>query len=133
MQTEDAYSFGHPFCPFWDIWAFVRHVETNDTLYRLDIIPVSDIFTELNIFTESDISPNIGFHIAPATGVACRQETLTSPTLGLASFLMLRPISPEQPSCFRTFEFRTSLDTSVLLRLLTHTYNNHFSLKRDNC
>ena len=52
-------------------------------------------------FTESEISPDIGFHRAYVTGVACRQGTLTPPdtwscpTFGLASVLMLRPISPE--------------------------------------
>ena len=30
-------------------------------------------------FTESDISPDIGFHIASAKGVACRQGALTPP------------------------------------------------------
>ena len=44
---------------------------------------------------------NIGFHWASATGVACLQGTLTPPvtwscpTYGLASVLMLRPMSPE--------------------------------------
>ena len=52
-------------------------------------------------FTESDFTPDIGFHRTSATGVACQQGTLTPPdtwscpTLGLASVLMLRPISPE--------------------------------------
>ena len=42
-----------------------------------------------------------GFHRTFATGAACQQRTLTHPytwsclTLGLASVLMLRPISPE--------------------------------------
>ena len=51
-------------------------------------------------FTEFDIT-NKGFHGACATGVACRQGTLTPPntwscpTLGLACVLMSRPISPE--------------------------------------
>ena len=42
-----------------------------------------------------------GFHRTFATGAACQQRTLTPadtwscPTLGLASVLMLRPISPE--------------------------------------
>ena len=87
-------------CPFgtcicstcWDI----------DTLIvGFNILSVCDIITGLNIFTESDILPNIGFHRAFATGVACRQGTLTPPdtwscpTLGLACVLMSRPISPE--------------------------------------
>ena len=60
-------------------------------------------------------------HATPfATGAACQQRMLTPPdtwscpTLGLASVLMLRPISPEL-ACFRNFEFRTSLGTSFLL------------------
>ena len=59
-----------------------------------------------------------GFHRTFATGAACQQRTLTPldtwsyPTLGLASVLMLRPISHELV-CFRTFDFRTSLGTSV--------------------
>ena len=52
-------------------------VETTDILYRLDIIPVCDIITGFNIFTESAISPN--FLRTSATGGACRQWTLTPP------------------------------------------------------
>ena len=76
--------------------AFVLLVETCDTLYQLDIIPICDNITELDIFTESDILPDIGFPRASAMGVACRQGTLTPPDtwscpiLGLASVLMLR-------------------------------------------
>ena len=72
-----------------------------DQRHSLPIRPVCDIITGFNIFTESDISPNIGFHGASATGVACRQGTLTPPdtwscpTLGLACVLMSRPLSPE--------------------------------------
>ena len=99
MPTEDAYSSGHLVLSFLGL-AFVQ-LETSDILYRLDIIPVCDIITGLDIYTESDISPNIGFYRASATGVACRQGTLTPPdtwscpTLGLACVLMSRPISPE--------------------------------------
>ena len=83
------------------VLAFVLFVETSDILYRTDIILDCDIITGLNIITESDISPNIGFHGASATGVACQQGTLTPPdtwscpTLGLACVLISRPISPE--------------------------------------
>ena len=61
-----------------------------------------------------------GFHRAFATAAACQQRTLTPrdtwscPTFGFACVLMLRPISPELV-LFRTFEFRTSLVTSILL------------------
>ena len=99
MPTEDAYSSGHLVLSFLGL-AFVLLVETSDPLYRLDILPVCDIITGLNI-TESDIPRDIGFHRASATGVACRQGTLTPPdtwscpTLGHACVLMSRPISPE--------------------------------------
>ena len=73
--------------------------------------------------------PNLTFyriareqHRTFATGAASQQRTLTPPdtwscpTLGLATVLMLRPISPNlNLSCFGTFEFRTSLGTSYLL------------------
>ena len=59
--------------------AFVLLVETSDILYRIDSILDCDIITGLNIITESNVSPNIGFHGASATGVACQQGTLTPP------------------------------------------------------
>ena len=59
--------------------AFVLLVETSDTLYRWNILPLLDIIAGLDIFTESEISPDIGFHGASAAGVACRQGTLTPP------------------------------------------------------
>ena len=71
--------------------------------------------------------PNLNFYLIEqgflrtfSTGATCQQRTLTPhdtwswPTLGLASVLMLRPISSE--TCFQNFEFRTSLVTSVCLR-----------------
>ena len=61
-----------------------------------------------------------GFHRTYATGAVCQQRTLTPPdtwscpTLGLACVLC-RDQSLLNLSCFLTFEFRTSLGTSVLL------------------
>ena len=100
MPTEDAYSSGHLVLPLSGL-AFVLLVETSDTKYRLDIIPVCDLITGLNILLNLTSHQILCFHRASATGVACRQGTLTPPdtwscpTLGLASVLMLRPISPE--------------------------------------
>ena len=54
MPTEDAYSFGHLVLCLLGL-AFFLLVETSDTLYRLDIIPVCDINTGLNIL-------NLTFH-----------------------------------------------------------------------
>ena len=58
------------------------------------------------------------FHRTFATGAVCQQRTLTSPDtwfcpiLGLASVLCWDQ-SLLNLSCFRTFEFRTSLGSSV--------------------
>ena len=73
-----------------------------DTLHWSGITPTFDPIT---IWT---LLPNLtfyliarGFHRTFATGAACQQRTLTPmdtwscPTLGLASVLMLRPISPK--------------------------------------
>ena len=74
-------------------------VETSDT--QSYITPVYDNFPWLDFSPTLTLLLNKGFHKASATGVACRQGTLTPPdtwscpTLGLASVLMLRPISPE--------------------------------------
>ena len=98
MPTEDAYSSGHLVLSLLG-FAYVLHVETSD-LNQSDNAPVCDIFTGLDI-TGFDNLPNKGFQRAYATGVACRQGTLTPPdtwscpTLGLACVLMSRPISPE--------------------------------------
>ena len=78
MPTGDAYSSGHLVLSLLGL-AFVLLVENSDILYRLDIIPVCDIIPGLNIITESEISPNIGFHRESASAVACQQGTLTPP------------------------------------------------------
>ena len=99
VHLEDAYSSGHLVLSPLGL-AFVLLVETSDNIDRLDIVPVCDIITGLINFTEYDISQKVGFHRTSATGVACRQGTLTPPdtwscpTLGLACVLMSRPISP---------------------------------------
>ena len=75
------------FC--WDHWHSIIHY-TN--LWHLSLIDFLPNMTILLI---------IGFHKASATGVACRQGTLTPPdtwscpTLGLACVRMLRPIFSE--------------------------------------
>ena len=79
-------------------------------------------FTILLIWT---LLPNLtfyliarSFHRTFATGATCQQRTLTPPdtwscpTLGLASVLVLRPISHEFV-LFPDFKFRTSLNSSV--------------------
>ena len=50
-----------------------------------------------------------------------RTDTRFCPILGLAYFLMLRPISPEL-GLFRTSEFQTSLSTYILLRDRTYKF-----------
>ena len=86
MPIGDAYSSGHLVLSLSGL-VFVLLVETSDTLYRLDIIPVCDIITGLDIFTEADILQDIGFHRTSATGVACRQGTLTPPDTWSRPFL----------------------------------------------
>ena len=70
--------------------------------------PLIRHYTNLTLLLILTLLPNLtfylivrGFHRTFATGAACQQRTLTPPdtwscpTLGLASVLMLRPISPE--------------------------------------
>ena len=86
--------------------------------------------TDLDLITEFDFFYLIvqGFHRTYATGVACQQRTLTLrtpgpvPLLGLACVLMSRPISLLNLSCLRTFEFRTPLGTSLLLRSIYYLW-----------
>ena len=107
------------------------------TLHWSGITPIVDPITDLDLITEFDLLPNNiinlitrGFQGTFATG-ACQQRTLTPPdtwscpTFGLARVLMLRPISPELVTDFRTFEFRTSLGTSVFA-LFTVSYTSTF-------
>ena len=74
----------------------------SDTLHWSGITPIFHPITDLNLITEFDFLPYCErFHRTFATGAACQQRTLTPPdtwscpTLGLASVLMLRPMSPE--------------------------------------
>ena len=59
--------------PFWVCKCSI--VETTDT--HLYIIPVYDIFSWLDFLPALTWLLNTGFHRASATGVACRQVTLT--------------------------------------------------------
>ena len=87
-------------CPIWDLQMFFcwDHWHSITNVY---ITPVYDTFPWFDFLPNLTLLLNIGFHRASATGVACRQGTLTPPdtwscpTLGLACVLMSRPISPE--------------------------------------
>ena len=74
----------------------------SDALHWSGITPIFDPITDLDLFTEFIFYLIArGFHRTFATGAACQQRTLTPPDIwscpisGLASVLMLRPISPE--------------------------------------
>ena len=79
---------------FWmmTIYSGIRHWS--------GITPIFDPGTDMDLISEFYLIAR-GFHRAFAMGVACQQRTLTPPdtwscpTLGLASVLILRPISPE--------------------------------------
>ena len=114
-------NFGRLRAPGYRTFAMVRHANRGRLLLRIpgphpfgickcsfvetinpqSYITISDTFTRLDFLPTLTSLLNIGFHRASATGVACRQGTLTPqdtwscPTLGLASVLMLRPIFPE--------------------------------------
>ena len=98
MPTEDAYSSGHLVLSRLGFakWFFVETTHTQSY-----ITPVYDTLPWLDFLPNLTLLLNKGFHRASATGVACRQGTLTPPdswscpTLGLACVLMSRPISPE--------------------------------------
>ena len=98
----------------------------SDTRHWSGTTPIFDPITDLI----STLLPNLTFYLIArgfqrtfATDAACQQRTLTPPetwscpTLGLASVLCWHQ-SLLNLSCFRTFEFRTSLGTFVLLFLL---------------
>ena len=109
-------------------------VETTDT--RLYITPVYDTFSWLDFLPNLTLLLNIGFHGASATGVACRQGTLTPPdtrsrpfgtcicsTCWDQSFSELVVILPD-------YAFRISLGTfSVLLLTTIHEFCVHGILK----
>ena len=97
MPTEDAYSSGHLSCPILDLQMFYCWDHWHSTInYTTSAWPFSwfDFLLNLTLL-------NTGFHGASATGLACRQGTLTPPdtwscpALGLANVLMFKPIPPE--------------------------------------
>ena len=116
MPTEDAYSSGHLVLSnlgFANV-LLLRPLTLNYTFHHLLLIWLLTKYESFPWFDSTNSWPftwfdfllnftllNIGFHGASAKGVACRQGTLTPPdtwsclTLGLASVLMLRPISSE--------------------------------------
>ena len=103
----------------------------SDTLHRSGISPIFDPISDLDLIKKL---PNLTFYLIArdfhrtfATNAACQQRTLTPPdtwscpTLGLASVLILRPISPELvlflnfwvSNIPRYFCFFLSLSTSI--------------------
>ena len=120
MPTEDAYSSGHLVLSLLGL-AFVLLVETSDILYRLDIIPVCDIITGLNIIIQNLTFYQIFVSVDHLQRVwhANRGRLLLRtpgpvPLWDLHVFLC-RDQSLLNLSCLRTFEFRTPLGTSLLL------------------
>ena len=123
MPTGDAYSSGHLVLSLCGL-ALHLLVETSDTLYRLDIIPVCDIITELDILTD------IGFHRASVTGVAYHRGRLLLRTPGPVPFglayvllfetnpfpnlsLLYRTMLFEYPSVLSRFCFTLPSSTTV--------------------
>ena len=80
------------------------------------IIIFCDIITGLNIITESDISPNIGFHRASTTGVACQQGTLTPPDTWSRPFWTCICSTCWDQSFFRTCRYFYGLCSSNIPR-----------------
>ena len=86
-------------------------------------------FTDLDLITEFEFYLIVwGFHKTFVTGAACQQRTLTPPdnwscpTWGLASVLMLRPISPELvlfPNIPRYFYFALNCNAKMIFCSLT--------------
>ena len=88
------------------------------TQYILCLIPVCDMITGLDIDTEFYISPNIGFHRASATGLACRQGTLTPPDTWSRPILDLHMSTCRDQSFSRTCHYFSGLCYSNIRRSL---------------
>ena len=102
-------------CPIWDLQMFFcwDHWHSITNVY---ITPVYDTFPWFDFLPNLTLLLNIGFHRASATGVACRQGTLTPPDTwsrplwDLHMFYLLRPI------LFRTCRYFTGLCFSNIPR-----------------
>ena len=117
MPTEDAYSSGHLVLSFLGL-AFVLLVETRDTLFRLDIIPVCDL-TGLTLLNLTFYKILVSIEHLQRVWHAYRGRLLLRtpgpvPLWDLHVF-QCRDQSLLYLSCLRTFEFRTPLGTSLLL------------------
>ena len=132
MPTGDGYSSGHLVLPLCGL-AFVLLVDTSDTMYRLDIKPVCDIITELNILlnlTFYQILVSIE-HLQRVWHADSGRLLLRTPgpvPLGLAYVLLVETNPfPNLSLFYRTMLFEY---TSVLSRFCLH---KHFSSLRAHC
>ena len=109
-------------CPFWDLHIFylLRPVTPLSIRHYTSF----DIIMGLHIFSEYDMSPNIGVHRASSTGVECQQGTLTppdtwsSPIWDLHNYVLHVETNPfpEIVVIFPNYALRTSLCTlSIVL------------------
>ena len=128
MPTGDAYSCGHLVLSLLGL-AFVLLVETSDTLYRLDIIPVCDIITGLNILlTFHQIVVSIG-HLKRVWHADRGRLLLRTPgpvPLGLAYVLLVETNPfPNLSLFFRTmlFEYPSVLSRFCCIR--RSCFQNH--------
>ena len=115
--------------PIWDLQMFFCWDH-----WQSIITPVYDTFPWLDFLPNLTLLLNIGFHKAFATGVACRQGTLTLPDTwfrppfwNLLMLQLLRPNSSNLPCLYSTFHLEYPL---VLSRFCLEYF---FSYILDKC
>ena len=142
LRTPDPVPFWNLqilFC--WDHWHSFIHYTTNSWPFPwfdflpnltpfLDLTPrIYDPFSDFTSYWMNLTLLNVGFHWASATGVACRQGTLTlpetlfrSPFLGLAYAPIIENSFPELAATFRLEYPRYFLDFALDWTSLTFVH-----------